>query len=411
MPDLDTVPTGWRRTTLGELGRYINGRGFKKSEWSKAGRPIIRIQDLTGSNRNPHFFEGEVNDKHVVRPGDLLVAWSATLGAYIWNGPEAVLNQHIFKVESRIDPNFHYQLLRKATADLQRAAHGSGIVHVTKSTFDSTPVTIPQDERVQRSLARLIDHVDSLRHSADAHILQAQLLVKRIRTAAFGSAFRDAEADVDGSGFVTLESLLAEPMRNGYSAQPVPYPTDTRVLTLTATTSGWFDDRHFKYTDQTFGADSPFWLLPGDIVIQRGNTADYVGTPALYDGPPNAFIYPDLMIRVRPKAYIQPKYLWYMLSTPQARDFLRQRATGSAGNMPKVNQQILKTVPIPVASEVVRRGIVDRLEACFALVASLEQRLVRSQTQIDLTEISLLAKAFKGELILEQGELSASEVL
>lgn len=95
-----TLEDQWEDTTLGKLGRYINGRAFKTSEWSKAGRPIIRIQDLTGSNRNPNYYNGQIEDRYIVRPGDLLISWSATLGAYIWDGPEAVLNQHIFKVES-----------------------------------------------------------------------------------------------------------------------------------------------------------------------------------------------------------------------------------------------------------------------------------------------------------------------
>src|SRR5689334_18744687 len=98
MPDDIFVPEGWKRTTIGELGRYLNGRGFKTSEWARTGRPIIRIQDLTGSNKNPNYFNGAIEDRYIVEPGDLLVSWSATLGAYIWDGPEAVLNQHIFKV-------------------------------------------------------------------------------------------------------------------------------------------------------------------------------------------------------------------------------------------------------------------------------------------------------------------------
>jgi hypothetical protein len=43
------VPAGWTATTLGALGRYVNGRGFRRGEWCDAGRPIIRIQNLTGS--------------------------------------------------------------------------------------------------------------------------------------------------------------------------------------------------------------------------------------------------------------------------------------------------------------------------------------------------------------------------
>ena len=140
------------------------------------------------------------------------------------------------------------------------------------------------------------------------------------------------------------------------------------VLTLTATTSGWFDGSHFKYTDEEFPPGSPFWLLPGDIVVQRGNTAEYVGVPALYEGAAEALLYPDLMIRARVRPEIDPRFVWYMLLAPQVRDFLRQRATGSAGNMPKINQAILSQVPLPLPADGVRVEIeaADRNESVFS---------------------------------------------
>jgi hypothetical protein len=56
-------------------------------------------------------------------------------------------------------------------------------------------------------------------------------------------------------------------------------------------------------------------------------------------GPPGQYLYPDLMVRVRVGAEIAPRFLWYMLLAPQARNFLRDRATGSTGNMPKIQSR------------------------------------------------------------------------
>ena len=91
----ENFPEGWAETTLGMLGEYINGYAFKDELWSKTGRPIIRIQDLTGTRNTPNYFDGEIDEKYLVRRGDFLIAWSATLGAFIWHGSEAWLNQHI----------------------------------------------------------------------------------------------------------------------------------------------------------------------------------------------------------------------------------------------------------------------------------------------------------------------------
>ena len=88
----ERLPHGGAQTTLGEIGRYLNGRAFKSNEWSDRGRVIIRIQDLTGSGDSPNRYAGVVEPRYEVRAGDLLISWAATLGAYIWRGPDAVLN-------------------------------------------------------------------------------------------------------------------------------------------------------------------------------------------------------------------------------------------------------------------------------------------------------------------------------
>ncbi len=104
---MKNLPAGWTRTTIGSIAQLVNGRAFKPGDWSPTGLPIIRIQNLNNPDAAYNHFAGAVSERHLVRPGDLLFAWSGTpgtsFGAHIWNGPTAVLNQHIFNV--RVDPN------------------------------------------------------------------------------------------------------------------------------------------------------------------------------------------------------------------------------------------------------------------------------------------------------------------
>lgn len=170
------TPRGWIRTTLGELGRYLNGRGFKKSEWAKTGRPIIRIQNLTGSGSSFNYFAGKAEERHVVRRGDLLVSWAATLGVYEWDGPEAVLNQHIFKVESFIDRRFHKYLIERTLSQLLAQAHGTGMVHITRKPFDRTPVLLPP----QAEQRRIVEAIEEQLSRADAGIESLRLAKRRL---------------------------------------------------------------------------------------------------------------------------------------------------------------------------------------------------------------------------------------
>src|SRR2546430_465873 len=92
------IPLGWAPATVGTIADYINGLAFKPSDWGAKGRPIIRIQNLTGQSDHLNLTIRAVDPAYIVQPGTILVSWSATLDVFVWRGPEAVLNQHIFKV-------------------------------------------------------------------------------------------------------------------------------------------------------------------------------------------------------------------------------------------------------------------------------------------------------------------------
>lgn len=202
-------PPGWSLTRLGSIGRYLNGRGFKKSEWGDHGRPIIRIQNLTGSSEQFNYFLGSVDAKNEVQAGDLLMSWAATLGAYIWRGPRAVLNQHIFKVESHIDRAFHYYVLRWALEELYRNAHGTGMVHVTKAKFDGTPVFLPPTREQQR-IVEAIDSYFSRLDDALATLERVQHSLKRYRASVLKAAAEGRLAPTEGE-LARVEGRTYEP--------------------------------------------------------------------------------------------------------------------------------------------------------------------------------------------------------
>lgn len=192
---LMTLPKSWEKSKLGDIGRYLNGKAFKSEEWKSTGRPIIRIQNLTGSGTEFNYFQGEAEDRYVVMPGDLLFSWSATLGTFIWQGPEAVLNQHIFKVESHIDKKFHRYLLDFKIQEMQSQTHGSGMVHITKKSFDAIEVHIPPTKEQHKIVEILEDHLSRL----DASVAIADEMEKQ------SAAFRRSLLQAAFTGQLTKE--------------------------------------------------------------------------------------------------------------------------------------------------------------------------------------------------------------
>src|SRR5690606_21203609 len=78
------------------------------------GLPVVKIAELNrGITDATRRYAGELDPKHEINEGDLLFAWSGSVGIYRYAGPRAALNQHIFKVtaESGVDQGFLRWLL------------------------------------------------------------------------------------------------------------------------------------------------------------------------------------------------------------------------------------------------------------------------------------------------------------
>lgn len=427
MPDDALLPSGWRETTLGALGEYLNGRAFKRSEWSKTGRPIIRIQDLTGSRESPNFFDGYTEDRYVVRRGDLLISWSATLGAYIWDGPEAVLNQHIFKVNSRINKRFHYHLVRGCLADLAAKAHGSGMVHVTKGVFDATPVVIPTDLTMQQHLADLLDRVDKARDGVMAHVSAGSLLVAKLRQAILVAACsgrltedwrqqrrqpghrpklpctpRPIAAAIDTPedwSWFRLGDVaeLQGGIQVGVTRRPdrplraVPY------LRVANVQKGWLDLSEVKTIMAPEETIRLLRLQPGDMLFNEGGDRDKLGRGWIWEGQIVECIHQNHVFRGRLyDSRMQPRlYSWYGNTAGMTYFFAEGKQTVNLASLSKTK---LSQLPVPIPSIEEQAEIVRRVERLLYLVDELQGRVEAVARKVDRSSQAVLAKCVRGDL-------------
>ena len=177
------------KVRLGDVATYINGYAFKPEDWGEVGKPIIRIQDLTGSSYQTNRFDGDVPSKYIVVAGDVLISWSASLGVYVWSGEDAVLNQHIFKVvfdKVNVDKSFFIHqvggILDKAASD----THGATMKHLTKPVFDNLPFYLPEIHE-QRNISRLLDKTASLITERRQQLTALDTLIKARFVEMFGN--------------------------------------------------------------------------------------------------------------------------------------------------------------------------------------------------------------------------------
>ena len=157
------------------LARFINGAAFKPSDWGDEGLPILRIAQLTGKDFDNHY-AGDFDDRYFIQNGDLLFSWSATLDSFIWSRGDALLNQHIFKVEPKpgVSKRFLFYSIKHYSsiwADID--AHGSTMKHIKKESL-SNKVFYP-DLDTQEAIADFLDRETT---SIDQLIANKQRLVE-----------------------------------------------------------------------------------------------------------------------------------------------------------------------------------------------------------------------------------------
>ena len=232
----ESLPAGWADAELGTVLSLANGFAFKPSHWGKSGLPIIRIQNLNNPNAPFNYYSGTLPEKVRVKNGDLLFAWSGTpgtsFGAHIWNGGDAWLNQHIFKVgfDFRL---FDKSFLRRAiNQNLDRyifQAHGgAGLAHITKGMFESSTLQLcplPEQVRIAHKLEDLLIRVTDCRSRAE-----------RIPT--FLRRFRESVLAAACSGRLTAD-WRAECIKDLNSTTKEEGSSDSAVERITEAPNEW----------------------------------------------------------------------------------------------------------------------------------------------------------------------------
>ena len=190
-----TLPDGWRRVRLGDVLELRNGRAFKPGEWKASGRPIIRIQNLKSDGATFNYFDGDLPDRFAARHGDLLFAWSGTpgtsFGAHVWEGPDAWINQHIFRVDFSSDL-FDRDFLKSAlnmnlSSYIEQAQGGVGLAHITKAKLNESELLAPPIAEQRRIVERL-DKVEERRSAIAAHLEAARVTLERVRSSVLSAA-------------------------------------------------------------------------------------------------------------------------------------------------------------------------------------------------------------------------------
>lgn len=368
------VPEGWRRITIGDLCNFINGNGFKPSEWSNEGLPIIRIQNLNGSTEF-NYFSGTVNPRWLINPGDILFAWAGTkgvsFGAKRWTGPQGVLNQHIFKVSPKIDVNsdWLYEELRTVTEKIESQAHGfkSTLVHVQKSDITEQTINLPPVVE-QNKIAKILSTWDLAITNTD------QLLkISRLQKKAIIQQFLGSPKSAPGGGAQAFKRIsdIAERIQRKSDGGDHP------VLTISSLSGFVRQDEKYSRFMAGKSVENYILLKRGEFAYNKGNSKTFEFGCIFDLDSFDAGLVPHVYVCFKLKPGLSHRYFKYLFEADYLKPQLGQLVNTGVRNNGLLNikpSEFMNTkVPVPSLEE--QERIADILHVASKQIMALEQKL------------------------------------
>ena len=88
----------WKPYLYMDICSLINGRAYSQPELLNEGKyKVLRLGNLF-TNEKWYYSDLELSEKQYCDTGDLIYAWSATFGPYIWEKERVIYHYHIWKV-------------------------------------------------------------------------------------------------------------------------------------------------------------------------------------------------------------------------------------------------------------------------------------------------------------------------
>ncbi len=417
---MSELPKGWAALPLDSAATLIRGVSYKKNESSNESSdsllPILRANNIQDGKLNlddlVYVPADKVKDEQKVKANDIVIAMSSGSKKLVGKSGIATVDFNggfgtfcgLLRPQKHLDARFigHFTCSKYYADLVSSLSKGVNINNLKPAHFSEILVPIaPYNEQIR--IANKLDSILAKVDKAQAHLEKIPAILKRFRQSVLAAA---TSGELAGSGLISedwknvklIDVVEAKP-RNGKSPKGVDFDTGIKNLTLSAITLGYFVENKYKFVDLDVPADSHLWVKNQDILIQRANSIEYVGVSAIYEGEDDKYIYPDLIMKCRANDRILSKYLYYALSSEPVRKYFRDNATGTTGNMPKINQTVVSAAPISLPSLGEQKCIVGLVEKLFRKADMVEKQYLDARARLDRLTQSILAKAFRGELV------------
>lgn len=459
---MSKLPGDWAHVAVSQVCAMVRGVTYNKLESSDEQLPgylpVLRASNIQAGklvfSDLVYVPENCIVPHQLIKAGDVVVAMSSGSKSVVGKAAKAGSDWigafgafcGLLRPSSEIDPRYFYFFTQSAEyrSRVSELSAGVNINNLKPSHFELIEMPIaPRAEqtRIAQKLDELLAQVDTLKTRIDA----IPALLKRFRQSVLAAAVSgrlteewraehsncishtqlsnlqtdnstvscentlpfgwDLKSAGEICGFITKGTT---PSKEKMSANlgEVPY---IKVYNLTFTGALDFS------VDPTFiDADTHSIDLKRSIVKPGDVLMNIVGPPlgkvSIVPATYREWNINQAIARFRAGNGVSSGYLALCLRTESVLNHAISRAKATAGQF-NLTLEICRELPIPVPPEAEQTEIVRRAEQLFAFADQLETRLASAKSRIDHLTQSILAKAFRGELVPQDPNDEPSSVL
>lgn len=439
----NALPKGWITISfqncvdiLDSQRKPING---KEREARIAGKKKSELFPYFGATNQVGFIDGFLFDQELLILGEDGVQFfdSMRRKAYLINGKSWVNNHaHVLSARKKITSN-RFLCYYLNQFDYHGYVTGTTRLKLNQAKMKTIPITLPplpEQKRIVDKLDYLLAKVDACK----AHLDKIPEIIKRFRQSVLADAtsgkLTEDWREVIGSDRIKSISYNSKfDLSTEYKElTEIPETWKWEALGNTADLArGRFSIRP-RNDPRYYNGEYPFIQI-GDLprnggyvnshkqtlnekglkvskVFKKGTIAiaivgATIGNTGIleYD-----MCFPDSLVGISAYGTVSNLYIEYYLRSEK--ENIRE-VSYSSGGQPNIKLATLNSYPFPTPPISERIEIVKRIEALFSIADQLEEKLQKARDSAERLMVSILAKAFRGELVPQDPNDEPAEVL
>lgn len=419
-----SIPKNWIEITLNDIGKWGSGGTPKRTNPAYYGGdiPWLIIGDINDGyvNEAKTFIteEGLKNSSAKLVPSNtLLIAMYGSIGKLGITQMECATNQAIAYChtnDSLVSKKFVFYYLLSMRQTLLGEGKGGAQQNISQTVLKAFSFPLPplnEQKRIAKKLDELLATVESIKTRLD----NAPTIIKRFRQSILAAAtsgklteeWRGENGITEEWGELTVDDIA----KVGTGNTPLKSNTsfyengDIPWLTSSVTGSPYVKEAD-KFVTQTAIDECKLKLYnSGTLLVAmygegktRGQVTELTFPASINQACAAVMIDEDK---------IEKSYLKMRLQENYAE--IRMLAEG--GNQPNLNLSKVRSITVPTPSREEQKEIVSQVESLFTLADTLEEKIEAAKKRVDRLTQSILAKAFRGELVEQDPNDESAEVL